>query len=72
MAGEVTDGGMVIVGAGETGGRVACALREQGYEGVDVRLLDDQGAVLETAETDEIFTNPKDERTQGYITGRYG
>lgn len=33
MAGEVTDGGMVIVGAGETGGRVACALREQGYEG---------------------------------------
>ncbi len=30
------------------------------------------GSLVETAETDEIFTNPKDERTQGYITGRYG
>ncbi|GAB5469912.1 MAG: phosphate ABC transporter ATP-binding protein PstB [Rhodospirillales bacterium] len=30
------------------------------------------GTLVETAETDEIFTNPKDERTQGYITGRYG
>jgi phosphate transport system ATP-binding protein len=22
--------------------------------------------------TEKIFTSPKDERTQGYITGRYG
>lgn len=33
MAGAEMDGGMVIVGAGETGGRVACALREQGWDG---------------------------------------
>ncbi len=30
------------------------------------------GNLVETSETDEIFTNPRDERTQGYITGRYG
>ncbi len=30
------------------------------------------GSLVETASTDEIFTNLKDERTQGYITGRYG
>ncbi|MEQ8653893.1 MAG: phosphate ABC transporter ATP-binding protein PstB [Kiloniellales bacterium] len=30
------------------------------------------GNLVETSGTEEIFTNPKDERTQGYITGRYG
>ncbi len=30
------------------------------------------GNLVETSATDELFTNPKDERTQGYITGRYG
>lgn len=30
------------------------------------------GTLVETSDTEEIFTNPKDERTQGYITGRYG
>jgi phosphate transport system ATP-binding protein len=30
------------------------------------------GDLAEHGPTDEIFTNPKDERTQGYITGRYG
>jgi phosphate transport system ATP-binding protein len=30
------------------------------------------GDLAEHGLTDEIFTNPKDERTQGYITGRYG
>jgi len=30
------------------------------------------GNLVETQETEELFTNPKDERTQGYITGRYG
>jgi len=30
------------------------------------------GEMVEVGETEEIFTNPKDERTQGYITGRYG
>lgn len=33
MAGAPIEGGMVIVGAGETGGRVAAALREQGWDG---------------------------------------
>jgi len=23
-------------------------------------------------DTEQMFTNPRDERTQGYITGRYG
>jgi phosphate transport system ATP-binding protein len=30
------------------------------------------GRLVEEGETEEIFTNPRDERTQGYITGRFG
>lgn len=30
------------------------------------------GVVVECNATSEIFTSPRDERTQGYITGRYG
>ena len=30
------------------------------------------GKIVEVGETEQIFTNPKDERTKGYITGRFG
>ncbi len=30
------------------------------------------GNLVEVGETEKIFTNPEDERTQGYITGRFG
>jgi phosphate transport system ATP-binding protein len=30
------------------------------------------GILVEYEATEQIFTNPRDERTQGYITGRYG
>jgi len=30
------------------------------------------GHLVEVGETQKIFTNPVDERTQGYITGRFG
>ncbi len=30
------------------------------------------GNLVETGDTHQIFTNPRDERTQGYITGRFG
>lgn len=30
------------------------------------------GVLVEYGETEQIFTNPEDERTQGYITGRFG
>ena len=30
------------------------------------------GTVVESGATDEIFTNPRDTRTQDYITGRFG
>ena len=30
------------------------------------------GTLVETGPTEKIFTNPQDERTQGYITGRFG
>ena len=30
------------------------------------------GVLVEEGETDKIFTNPEDERTQNYITGRFG
>jgi phosphate transport system ATP-binding protein len=30
------------------------------------------GVLVEVGDTEAIFTNPRDERTQGYITGRFG
>ena len=30
------------------------------------------GDLVEVDQTDSMFTNPKDSRTQGYITGRFG
>jgi phosphate transport system ATP-binding protein len=30
------------------------------------------GKIVERGDTEQIFTSPKDERTQGYITGRFG
>jgi phosphate transport system ATP-binding protein len=30
------------------------------------------GKLVETGDTADMFTNPKDEKTQGYITGRFG
>jgi phosphate transport system ATP-binding protein len=30
------------------------------------------GVLVEEGDTDKIFTNPDDERTQNYITGRFG
>ena len=30
------------------------------------------GTMLEQGETSELFTNPQEERTKDYITGRYG
>ena len=30
------------------------------------------GVLVEQGATDQIFTNPKDQRTQDYITGRFG
>ena len=30
------------------------------------------GELIETGDTQKIFTNPDNEKTQGYITGRFG
>jgi phosphate transport system ATP-binding protein len=30
------------------------------------------GELIEYGESRQIFTNPKDERTEAYITGRFG
>ena len=30
------------------------------------------GILVEEGETNQIFTNPQDQRTQDYITGRFG
>jgi phosphate transport system ATP-binding protein len=30
------------------------------------------GELVETGDTENIFTSPRDARTQGYITGRFG
>jgi phosphate transport system ATP-binding protein len=30
------------------------------------------GKLIEVGDTEQIFTNPRDERTQGYLTGRFG
>ena len=33
---------------------------------------DRAGYLVEVGQTQQIFTNPQDERTEGYITGRFG
>jgi phosphate transport system ATP-binding protein len=33
---------------------------------------DRAGSLVEYGSTSEIFTNPKDKRTEDYITGRFG
>ena len=33
---------------------------------------DRAGYLVEVGDTHQIFTNPRDERTEGYITGRFG
>lgn len=33
---------------------------------------DRAGELVEYGETDQLFTNPKDKRTEDYITGRFG
>jgi phosphate transport system ATP-binding protein len=39
----------------------------------DVTGFFDRGGVLvEIGETNQIFTNPKQERTEAYLTGRFG
>jgi phosphate transport system ATP-binding protein len=37
-------------------------------------MIDDQraGRMIEFNETQIIFTNPKDKRTEDYVTGRFG
>jgi phosphate transport system ATP-binding protein len=30
------------------------------------------GKIIEVGDTETIFTNPREERTQAYITGRFG
>ena len=30
------------------------------------------GKLVETGDTDQVFTNPRDKRTEDYITGRFG
>ena len=31
-----------------------------------------RGVLVEYDETEKIFTNPSDKRTEGYVTGRFG
>ena len=33
---------------------------------------DGVGRLIEYGKTDELFTTPRDERTEAYITGRFG
>jgi len=33
---------------------------------------DRAGVLIEHGPTDQIFTNPRDKRTEDYITGRFG
>lgn len=37
-------------------------------------MIDDEGAgtLVEYGETGQVFTKPRDKRTEDYITGRYG
>jgi len=48
------------------------AARVSDYTAVMMMAEDRAGELIEFGETKEIFTNPKDHRTEGYITGRFG
>jgi phosphate transport system ATP-binding protein len=43
------------------------------FFGLDVKPNGNrQGVLVEYDETERIFTNPSDPRTEGYVTGRFG
>jgi phosphate transport system ATP-binding protein len=48
------------------------AARVSDYTAVMMMSEDRAGEMIEFGETREIFTNPKDRRTEDYITGRFG
>ncbi|MGE0058706.1 MAG: phosphate ABC transporter ATP-binding protein PstB [Dehalococcoidia bacterium] len=48
------------------------AARVSDYTAVMMMAEDRAGELIEFSETKEIFTNPKDHRTEAYITGRFG
>jgi phosphate transport system ATP-binding protein len=37
-----------------------------------IEAIGEPGRIIETGPTDEIFSNPKDQRTLDYVTGRFG
>jgi phosphate transport system ATP-binding protein len=49
------------------------AARASDYTAFYLMDRDDRaGTLVEYSETNEFFTNPKDKRTEDYITGRFG
>ena len=48
------------------------AARVSDYTAVMMMAADRAGEMIEFGRTREIFTNPKDQRTEDYITGRFG
>jgi phosphate transport system ATP-binding protein len=49
------------------------AARASDYTAYFLMGRDDRaGTLVEYGVTDELFTNPKDKRTEDYITGRFG
>ena len=49
------------------------AARASDYTAFYLMDRDDRaGTLVEYSETNELFTNPKDKRTEDYITGRFG
>ena len=48
------------------------AARVSDFTAVMMMAEDRAGEMIEFGHTNEIFTNPKDARTEGYITGRFG
>ena len=48
------------------------AARVSDYTAVMMMAEDRAGELVEFGPTRDIFTNPKDKRTEGYITGRFG
>ncbi|MHB1006142.1 MAG: phosphate ABC transporter ATP-binding protein PstB [Chloroflexota bacterium] len=48
------------------------ASRVSDYTGFMLAGEDRVGQLVEYGDTDQLFTNPRDKRTEGYITGRFG
>ena len=75
---RIAQGRVLIIGAGGLGSPASLYLASSGVKKITivdsdmVDLFFLLGKMIEYGETEQIFSMPKDKRTEDYITGRFG